>query len=53
MLSDSLSFSEWIAALDASFIRKSGNKTEGLGVFNVEKKQVWHFCFQRIRIWMQ
>ena len=33
MLSDSLSFSEWIAALDASFIRKSGNKTEGLGVF--------------------
>lgn len=32
-LSDSLSSSEWIAALDASFICKSGNKTEELGVF--------------------
>lgn len=33
-LSDALSSTnEWIAALDASFVRKSGSKTEGLGMF--------------------
>lgn len=33
-LSDSLSSTDdWIAALDASFVCKSGKKTEGLGMF--------------------
>lgn len=33
-LSDSLSLTnDWIAALDASFVRKSGRKTDGLGMF--------------------
>lgn len=34
ILSDDLSSApEWVAALDASFVKKSGKKTEGLGMF--------------------